>query len=85
MEICIFEIYNLLNQTTFTAREGVFDVSVYPMRKEFDMKIGLASDWLRLPHLQCQTPLGMPSPPPPTFTRDAPCKVETLMKMANLA
>ena len=39
MEICV-EIYNLLNQTTFTAREGVFDISVYPMRKEFDMKIG---------------------------------------------
>lgn len=39
MEICI-EIYNLLNQTTFTAREGVFDISVHPMSKEFDMKIG---------------------------------------------
>ena len=56
-----------------------------------DMKIGLASDWLRLTHLQCQTPLGMPSPPPPIYwcineiTRGAPCKVEKLTKMANLA
>ena len=62
MEICIFEIYNLLNQTTFTAREGVFDISVYPMSKEFDMKIGLASDWLRLTHLQCQPPRVCPAP-----------------------
>ena len=90
MDICIFEIYNLLNQTTFTAREGVFDISVYPMSKEFDMKIGLASDWLWLTHLQCQTPLGMPSPPYiywciNEITRGAPCKVEKLMKMVNLA
>ena len=73
MEICIFEIYNLLNQTTFTAREGVFDVSVYPMSKEFDMKIGLASDW---PHIYwCINEI----------TRDAPCKVQKLTKMVNLA
>lgn len=90
MEICIFEIYNLLNQTTFTAREGVFDISVYPMSKEFDMKTGLASDWLRLTHLQCQTPLGMSSPPYiywciNEITRGAPCKVEKLTKMGNLA
>ena len=90
MDICIFEIYNLLNQTTFTAREGVFDISVYPMSKEFDMKIGLASDWLWLTHLQCQTPLGMPSPPYiywciNEITRGAPCKVEKLTKMVNLA
>ena len=73
MDICIFEIYNLLNQTTFTAREGVFDVSVYPMSKEFDMKIGLASDW---PHIYwCINEI----------TRDAPCKVQKLTKMVNLA
>ena len=67
---------------------GEFDCISFP----HDMKIGLASDWLRLTHLQCQTPLGMPSPPPPyiywcinEITRGAPCKVEKLTKMANLA
>ena len=65
---------------------GEFDCISFP----HDMKIGLASDWLRLTHLQCQTPLGMPSPPYiywciNEITRGAPCKVEKLTKMANLA
>ena len=33
-------IYIVLNQTKFTLRKGVFDISVFPLGKDFDMKIG---------------------------------------------
>lgn len=38
-EICMV-IYIILNQTKFTPRKGVFDISVFPLGKDFDMKIG---------------------------------------------
>ena len=34
-------IYIILQQTNFAHREGVFDVSVFFLGTEFDMKIGL--------------------------------------------
>lgn len=37
-EICMV-IYIILNQTKFTPRKGVFDISVFPLGKDFDMKI----------------------------------------------
>ena len=33
-------IYIILNQTKYTPRKGVFDISVFPLGKDFDMKIG---------------------------------------------
>lgn len=30
----------ILNQTNFTPREGVFDLSVFPLDNEFEVKIG---------------------------------------------
>lgn len=30
----------ILNQTKYTPREGVFDISVFPLGKDFDMKLG---------------------------------------------
>ena len=30
----------ILNQTKYTPREGVFDISVFPLGKHFDMKLG---------------------------------------------
>ena len=33
-------IDSILNQTNFTPREGVFDLSVFPLDNEFEVKIG---------------------------------------------
>jgi len=33
-------IYIILNQTKFTPREVVLDISVFPLGKDFDLKIG---------------------------------------------
>ena len=30
----------ILNQTDFTPREGLFDISVFPLDNEFEVKIG---------------------------------------------
>ena len=30
----------ILNQTDFTPREGLFDISVFPMGNKFEVKIG---------------------------------------------
>ena len=45
-------IFVILNQTKFRTREGAFDISVFPLGKAFDIKIGkyVKSPWV------CQNP-----------------------------
>ena len=54
MNDCIV-ISIILNQTKFRTREGVFDISVFPLGKAFDIKIGK----------NVKSPGIAPPPPPP--------------------